>query len=115
MPADPATLTSAIRASAPQQAFADAVTAATNPAAWTVQSQTPTTIDNLEATLIAATSNSDAAGIPTGTSQITYIVNVGSSGSVSMWTSGAATDQAFKDNSAILSLMVASTSFTAGP
>ena len=43
------------------------------------------------------------------------IVNVGSSGSVSMWTSGAATDQAFKDNSAILSLMVASTSFTAGP
>ena len=115
VPADPATLTSAIRASAPQQAFADAVTAATNPAAWTVQSQTPTTIDNLEATLIAATSNSDAAGIPTGTSQITYIVNVGSSGSVSMWTSGAATDQVFKDNSAILSLMVASTSFTAGP
>src|SRR6185369_17455769 len=42
VPADPATLTSAIRASAPQQAFADAVTAATNPAAWTVQSQTPT-------------------------------------------------------------------------
>jgi hypothetical protein len=32
-----------------------------------------------------------------------------------MWTDGAAGNQAFEDNSAILSLMVASTSFTAGP
>jgi heat shock protein HslJ len=115
VPADPSTLTSAIRASAPQQAFADAVAAATNPAAWTVQSQTPTTIDNLEATVIAATSNGDTAGIPAGTSQITYIVNVGSAGSVAMWTSGTAGDQAFKDDSAILSLMVASSAFQAGP
>jgi hypothetical protein len=114
VPADLSTLKTAIRASAPQRAYADAVAAATNPTNWTVQASTASTIDNLEATVVAATS-ADAAGIPPGTSQVTYIINVGNAGSVALWTSGAAGDQAFKDNSAILSLMVASSAFTAAP
>jgi heat shock protein HslJ len=115
VPADLSTLQTAIRAAAPQQAYTDVVAAATNPANWTVQAATSTTIDNLEATVVAATAVGDAAGVPAGTSRVTYIVNVGSAGSVAMWTDGAAGNQAFEDNSAILSLMVASTSFTAGP
>jgi heat shock protein HslJ len=115
VPADLSTLNTAIRASAPQQAYTDAVAAATNATNWTVQAATPTTIDNLEATVVAATSNGDAAGIPAGTSQVTYIVNVGSAGSVLMWTSGAAGDETFESNSAILSLMVGASAFTAAP
>jgi len=115
VPADLSTLTTAIRAAAPQQAYTDVVAAATNPANWTVQAATPTTIDNLEATVVAATAVGDNAGVPAGTSQLTYIVNVGNAGSVAMWTNGPAGDQVFEDNSAILSLMVASSAFTAAP
>ena len=115
VPADLSTLQTAIRAAAPQQAYTDVVAAATNPANWTVQATTSAPIDNLESTVVAATAVGDAAGVPAGTSRVTYIVNVGSAGSVAMWTDGAAGNQAFEDNSAILSLMVASTSFTAGP
>jgi hypothetical protein len=115
VPADLSTLKTAIRAAAPQRSYADAVAAATNATNWTVQASSASTIDNLEATVVAATSIADAAGIPPGTSQVTYIINVGNAGSVALWTSGAAGDQVFKDNSAILSLMVASSAFTAAP
>ena len=40
--------------------------------------------------MVAATANSDAAGIPAGTSRIAYLVNVGSAGTVTLCTQCAA-------------------------
>jgi hypothetical protein len=114
VPADPTTLTTAIQASSSATAFSESVSAATDAAAWTVQQSSPLTLDNLEATMIAATANSDAAGIPVGTSRVAYLVNVGSAGTVTLWTAGSAGDEAFQENSAILSLMVAASAFQAG-
>ncbi|MFL5771092.1 MAG: META domain-containing protein [Chloroflexota bacterium] len=114
VPADPATLSTAIRASSTETAYGDAVTAATDPAAWVVQAQTPATLDNLEATVIAETSAADAAGVAAGTARYVFIINVGSAGTVSMWTDGAGGDPLFKANVALLSLMVASSAFQAG-
>jgi heat shock protein HslJ len=113
VPADPATLTTAIQASVTDTTYADAVTAATDTTAWTVQQQTQLTLDNLPATMVAATAASDAAGIPAGTSRVAYLVDVGAAGTVTLWTAGTAGDESFADYAAILSLMTEFSEFTA--
>jgi heat shock protein HslJ len=113
VPADPATLTTAIQASASDTVYADAVSAATDATAWTIQQQTQLTLDNLPATMVAATATSDAAGIPAGTSRVAYLVDVGAAGTVTLWTAGAASDPSFANYAAILSLMTEFSEFTA--
>ena len=50
-----------------------------------------------------------------GTSRYAYFVNVGSSGTVTMWTIGTVGEGEFANDSTILSLMVAQSKFIAGP
>lgn len=113
VPSDPTTLTTAIQASVADTAYADAVTAATDPSAWMVQQQAPLTLDGLTATRIEATAASDAAGIPVGSSRFAYLVDVGSAGTVTLWTVGTAGDENFDDVSGIVSLMAEFSTFQA--
>ena len=69
--------------------YADTVAAATDAAAWDVIAQDELTVSGLDATAISATATADSAGIPTGTSRYAYLVDVGSSGTVTMWTVGS--------------------------
>ena len=113
VPADPTTLTTAIQASVSATAYADAVAAATDATVWTVQQQQALTLDNLPATYVAATATSDAAGVPVGISRVSYLVDVGSAGTVTMWTTGTVDSEDLASWSAILSLMTEFSEFTA--
>jgi heat shock protein HslJ len=113
VPSDPSTLTTAIQASVADTAYADAVAAATDASAWTVQQQAPLTLDGLTATRIEATATTDAAGIPVGSSRFAYLVDVGSAGTVTLWTTGTAGDENFDDVSGIVSLMAEFSTFQA--
>ena len=90
MPDDPSTLVTYEMAASSDTAYADAVTAATDAASWDVTAQQELTVSGLDATAISATATVDSAGIPTGTSRYAYLVDVGSSGTVTMWTTGIA-------------------------
>ena len=114
VPADPSTLVTAVMASSSDTTFADAVTDATDAAVWDVTAQQTLTLSGLDATAIAATATSDSAGIPAGTSRYAYIVDVGSSGTVTMWTVGTVGEGEFANDSTILSLMVSQSKFIAG-
>jgi heat shock protein HslJ len=113
VPADPATLTTAIQSSVTATPFADAVTAATDPAAWTVVSQENLTLDNLAATLVEATATTDANGVPVGISRFAYLIDVGSAGTITLWTTGTVDGADFESNSAIVSLMAEFSDFVA--
>ena len=82
---------------------------------WDVTATEDLTLSGLDATAIAATATADSAGIPVGTSRYAYLVNVGSSGTVTMWTIGTVGEGEFANDSTILSLMVAQSNFVAGP
>ena len=114
VPDDPSTLVTVEMAASSDTAYADAVDAATDAAAWDVIAQDELTLSGLDATAISATATADSAGIPTGTSRYAYLVDVGSSGTVTMWTVGTAGDPAFAQASTILGLMVNQSKFFAG-
>ncbi len=60
-----------------------------------------------------ATATSDAAGIPVGTSSYGYLVDVGSAGTVTLWTTGTSGDPGFANASALVNLMVQASTFQA--
>ena len=73
--------------------------AATDAASWDVTAQQDLTLSGLDATAIAATATAASAGIPVGTSRYAYLVNVGSSGTVTMWTTGTVGEGEFANDS----------------
>ena len=98
-----------------QCAIARDDTAATDASSWDVTAQQDLKLSGLDATAIAATATADSAGIPVGTSRYAYLVDVGSSGTVTMWTVGTVGEGEFANDSTILSLMVSQSKFIAGP
>jgi hypothetical protein len=114
VPADPATLVTDVMASAETTAYADAVTAATDPAVWTVTQKTPLTVDEVPATLVEAAALTDAAGIPVGTTRFAYLVDVGAGGTVTLWTQGDPSDPTFESLAGVVSLMTGLSQFGAG-
>jgi len=114
VPADPATLVTDVMASAETTAYADAVTAATDPAVWTVTQKTPLTVDEVPATLVEAAALTNAAGIPVGTTRFAYLVDVGAGGTVTLWTQGDPSDPTFESLAGVVSLMTGLSQFGAG-
>ena len=114
VPSDPTTLVTTIMASSTGTDYEDAVDNATDTASWTVTQQQELELDGLDATLVAGTATSDSAGIPTGTSRFAYLVDVGSSGTVTMWTTGSANTLEYAQASALLGLIVEQSKFFAG-
>jgi hypothetical protein len=77
VPADPSTLTTAVMiVGDPTLAYADALTAATNPAAWNVLSQTPVTVAGHNATRIEATSTAGSPGVPVNATRYGYLIDI---------------------------------------
>jgi heat shock protein HslJ len=113
VPTDPATLTATVQASVTETTYADAVAAATDTGVWDVGQQIDLTLDGLAAIQVTATATSDAAGIPIGTSRVAYLVDVGSAGSMTMWTVGDEADEAFAQQAALLGLMAEFSEFVA--
>jgi len=112
VPADPATLQTAVVATSTATSYDAAVKAATDPANWTVVQVGAPSAGIAPITCIDAKALTDASGIPTGSSAHTCIAGVGTSGSVSLRTVSATVDEAFAANAAVVTLMTVASTFT---
>jgi hypothetical protein len=92
--------------------YTAAVTAATDPANWTVVRQGSSSAEGLSVTCVDATALTDAAGIPIGSSAHSCLVGVGTAGTVVLRTVSATVDEAFATNSAVVTLMTLASTFT---
>ena len=112
VPADPATLTTAVMIKADQtETYEELLTAATDPAAWTVLRNQPVTISGLPARRIEATSVADSSGYPVGVTRFSYLIDLGERAA---WieTSGTLGDETYVANTVVVSLMASQSTFT---
>lgn len=115
VPADPTKLVTAVTVTDDAIAFDDAVAAATEPASWDVTRQADVTISGLRAIFVEAVSLSEDAGLAVGTSSFAYLIDLGSAGTITIRTTGVADDAAYVENSTIVTLIAATSTFTAPP
>ncbi len=115
VPTDPTTLQTAVMVSISTQAFADAVTAATDPAKWTVTRQGGSSIGGTNGTCIDAVALVDSPGITTGMSSFSCLVDVGTAGTVVIRTTGMAADPTYRVKIAVVGLMTASSAYQPQP
>ena len=115
VPADPATLTTAVMIKADQtETYEDLLTAATDPLAWNVLRNEPVTISGLPATRIEATSIADSSGYAVGVTRFGYLIDLGERAA---WieTSGTVGDTTYVANALVVSLMASQSTFTPPP
>ena len=101
-------------ASTTDTAYADAVAAATNADTWDVSRMQEITEDGLPATVVEGVATADGAGVPTGTSRFAYFVDVGSAGTVSLFTTGSADDETYQSLTGVVTLMAGASTFVSG-
>lgn len=92
-------------------AYADAVAGATDPETWDITRQADVTVGGRPATFVEAVSLTDAEGA----SSFAYIIDMGSAGTLVIRTIGMAGDPTYVANSAVVTLMAATSTFTAPP
>ena len=114
VPDDPSSLVTAVMASTTDTSYADAVAAATDEAIWDVSTFQETEVDGLPATLVEATAIADGGGVPSGTSRFAIFVDVGSSGTVSLFTTGTSGDESYEALTGVVTLMAGASTFIAG-
>jgi heat shock protein HslJ len=112
VPADPATLQTAVTVLPSATPFADAINAATDPASWDATRQTDVTVGTLPATLVEAVAIADSAGVPIGTASFAYIVDYGAAGTLTIRTTGTSGAPDYVANAAVATLMAAKSTFT---
>jgi hypothetical protein len=115
VPADPGTLDTAIAVRPDVSSYSDAVAAATDPANWTVVQTLETTVSDLPATLVEATSTTVDSGTPVGTTLYSYFIDYGDGGTLSIQTSGVVGEPAYAMNTVVASLMAQASTFTPSP
>jgi hypothetical protein len=78
-----------------------------------VREQVDIVIDDLAATLVEAQATTDDAGIAAGTSRLAYLIDLEAAGTLTLLTIGVADDDAYAARAAMLTVMVALSTFTA--
>ena len=113
VPDDPSTLTTPVMVQTASTAYADAVTAATDTASWSIRQTVELEIDGLPATMVEGETTVAAGDIPAGTSRVAYLIDYGSAGTMTLFTLGTAGDETYAANAAVLTLMVGASAFAA--
>ena len=106
VPSDPSTLVTDVMISVASTPYDEAVTAAEDPASWTVSQSQEYLVNNVPATLVEAQAVADTDGVPAGSWRFAYLVNLGSAGTLTMFTTGSTNDEAYDTRSAIVTLMM---------
>jgi heat shock protein HslJ len=115
VPADPATLTTAVMVKADLTVpYADALAAATNPANWTVLTNEPVTDSGLPASRLQATSIVDGSGFPVGVTRYGYLIDLGG-GSAWIQTSGTLGDPTYVEYMLVVDLIASQSTITPPP
>ncbi len=112
VPADPTTLRTAVTAGVLATPYQEAVTAATDPAKWTVSGRSEFNLRGVAVTCVAAISRDASTGVTVGYGRYACLANVQSAGTVVLQTSGPPSDGAFRADAAVVSLMTAASTFT---
>jgi hypothetical protein len=112
VPSDGSAPDTAITVKPDVASYDDAVAAATDPANWNVVQSVETTVSGLQATLVEATSTAADSGTPVGTNLYSYIVDYGDGGTLTIQTSGAASDAAYAASTQVADLMAQASTFT---
>jgi hypothetical protein len=112
VPADPATLDTPVRADVFTTPYQEAVTAATDPANWTVATTSEFNVRGAAVTCIGAIARTDAAGIPTGQARYACLANVQTAGTVAIWATGAPDDEVFLMEAGVVNQMTLASTFT---
>ena len=113
VPSDPATLKTAILVDTRDTPYADMVAEATDTASWTIRQTVELEIDGLPATMIEGETKDVTGNLEAGTSRLAYFIDYGSAGTVTIFTVGAAGDEIYAANAAVMTLMVGASTFTA--
>ena len=92
--------------------YEDAVAAATDPANWTVVQSVEATVSGLQATLVEATSTAAESGTPVGTTLYSYIIDYGDAGTLTIQTSGTASDASYAASTDVADFMAQASTFT---
>jgi hypothetical protein len=112
VPADPATLDTAVRADLLATPYQDALAAATDPATWTVATRTEVNVQGAAVTCIGAIAASESAGIAVGDASYACLANVQTAGTVVIRAVGTPGDPALMAESAVVTLMTLASTFT---
>jgi heat shock protein HslJ len=112
VPADPATLDTPVRADVFATPYQEAVTAATDPANWTVATTSEFNVRGAAVTCVGAIARTDAAGIPTGQARYACLANVQTAGTVAIWATGAPDDDVFLMEAGVVNQMTLASTFT---
>jgi len=114
VPSDPSTLVTTVMASTADGSYGDVVAQATNAGTWDVTQSQEITVDGLPATVVDAKAIADGGAVPNGTSRFAYFIDVGSSGTVSLFTTGTSGDEAYETQAGVVTLMVGASTFVSG-
>ena len=115
VPADPATLTTAVMVKSDlATSYADALAAATNPTAWNVLKNEAVAVSGLPATRIEATATTGSPGIPVGMTRYGYLIDVGG-GSAWVETIGTLGSPAYVTNVSVVDLIASESAISPIP
>jgi heat shock protein HslJ len=113
VPADPATLTTAVIVKADLTvSYQQALASATSPAAWNVLRNEPVTVSGLPATRIEATSTAGSPGYPAGVTRYGYLIDLGGQRSAWIETSGTLGAASYVTNTSVVDLMASESTIT---
>lgn len=113
IPADGEAPVTAVMASVEPTPYDEAVAAATDPASWEVRETAELVVDGLPATLVEGAATGADPTFPGGRSRFAYLVDAGSAGTVTLFTTAETVDDAYATRSGIVTLMTAASVFAA--
>jgi len=72
-----------------------------------VHEQLDVEVGGQPATVVEAQAVADADGVAAGSSRFAYLIDLGSNGTLMVWTQAATPDETYASNAVVVSLMVA--------
>jgi heat shock protein HslJ len=105
-------IVAAVHADVAATPYQASVTAATDPASWTVAASSSFNVRGAPVTCVAGIAAADASGYPVGTNRYACFADVKTAGTVTIWATGQS-DQEFLAKSAVVNLMTFLSTFIA--
>jgi hypothetical protein len=111
IPADPTTLDTAVMANVVATPYADMVAAANDRTNWDLWVAQQVELNGVALTCLGGYALTEQSGFPVGNGVFQCFADVGTAGTVVIWTTGAADDPALQAEAAVVYLMTAESTF----
>jgi hypothetical protein len=111
VPSDPATLATSVQANVVTTPYTEMVAAAWDRTNWEPRQAQQETYKGVNLTCIGGIALTEASGFPVGSAAFQCFADVGTAGTVVIWTTGPEGDPTVEANAAIVYLMTAESTF----